>query len=320
MDACLNCSSSFQEQTCRQLHMQAWHAVASLSSLRCSAVLWLLVLHLLVLLLQEDGIAGQLPPPAEGFQQPNQMNDPYAQATRSSFLPPAADRQMPPWGMQQQQQQQPGLDAGASRWGLPPGAEQQPYGSYFGQQQQPVRQPQGAFAGYEDPLMQQQRLQQQQYGSLPPGMMGDAGFGGSSSGVSGSAYPGQQQYPGQLPQQQQQPFGMPADYQDPAWYAGNTAAGYDQPPFGAAAGSYPGGAAGSFTPDAAAAAAGVGQYGLPGAAAAAGYPPLDGSALLPLPPAAGEQQQQQQRGGQQQQPQQQQPGGRPAYERVDDWE
>jgi hypothetical protein len=266
----------------------------------------------LLLLSQEDEIAGQLPPPAEGFQQPSQMNDPYAQATRSGFLPPAADRQMPPWGMQQQQQQQqqPGLDAGASRWGLPPGSEQQPYGSYFGQQQQqPVRQPEGAFAGYEDPLLQQQRLQQQQqYGSLPPGMMGDAGFGSSSSGAGGGVYPGQQQYAQQLPLQQQ-PFGVPKSYQDLSWYADNAAAGYDQPPFGAAAG---------FTPDAAAA-AGVGQYGLPGTAA--GYPPLDGSTLLPLPPAAGEQQQQ--RGGQQQPPppqQQQQPGGRPAYERVDDWE
>ncbi|WIA40379.1 hypothetical protein OEZ86_013743 [Tetradesmus obliquus] len=49
---------------------------------------------------EEDQIAGQLPPP-EGFNQPSQMtqnmnSDPYAQASSSSFLPPAADRQNNP--------------------------------------------------------------------------------------------------------------------------------------------------------------------------------------------------------------------------------
>jgi hypothetical protein len=223
----------------------------------------------------------------------------FPAATRPGFLPPGAERPLPPWA-QQQQQQPMGMGAGSSssRWGLPP-PEQVGYGSFV---QGSSMAPESMYAGYE-----QQQQQQPYGGGYVGGPMDPAAAGGLYEGVQ------QQQGFAPLPPQQQDWAQMPGAAMPPQQQPQQLQQGWDvlgQPvqqqqqqllP-------YPPG----VDPAAFPYAAGIGQQLAPD-----GSPPYDGSSGAGVPGAGAQPQPQQQ----QQQQQQQQRGVRKAgYEQVDDWE
>eukprot|EP00879_Flechtneria_rotunda_P013398 GHRR01013988.1.p1 GENE.GHRR01013988.1~~GHRR01013988.1.p1 ORF type:complete len:435 (+),score=202.23 GHRR01013988.1:589-1893(+) len=250
-------------------------------------------------------VAGQLPPP-EGFNNnTGQIDKAFTQATRPSYLPPAVDRAIPQWGLQQQQQQLPTQQQQQQpgRWGLPPADSTNRY-EYLTQQQPP--QAEQTYIGYDGkyagsgssgqqlPLFQQQ--QQQPFG-VPPDMQGM--YGSNASYADNYQQAPQQQYQGI------QAMGM--GYQE-GWYGG---VAQDQ-----LLGAPGAGAAGQYGSDAALPAGAAGT--LPDSVSGmnpAGYG-LDGSLQLPMLP--GEQQQQL---AQRQQRQQLRSGlSQGVYEKVDDWE